>query len=45
MICQSESESLKEKQKKTEENRRKLRIAGILLRIGPAKGGHWEIIK
>lgn len=32
-------------QRKTEENIQKLRIAGILVRIGAAKGGHWEIIK
>jgi hypothetical protein len=26
-----------------EENLRKLRENGRLLRIGPARGGHWEI--
>jgi ATP-dependent DNA helicase RecG len=29
--------------RKIEENMRKLKDLGILKRIGPAKGGHWEI--
>jgi ATP-dependent DNA helicase RecG len=31
-------------QRKVEENIAKLRNAGLLQRIGPAKGGHWEVI-
>ena len=30
-------------QRKTEENISKLKQKGIIKRIGPAKGGHWEI--
>ena len=31
--------------RKIEENIRKLKAQGVLRRIGPAKGGHWEVIK
>jgi len=31
--------------RKTEENIRKLREMNKLIRVGPAKGGHWEIIE
>ena len=32
-------------QRKVEVNIRKLRIAGLLKRIGSAKGGHWVVIE
>ena len=32
-------------QRKIEENLAKLKAVGILRRIGPAKGGYWEIVK
>ena len=32
-------------QRKIEETLKKLKDKGILIRIGPDKGGHWEIIK
>jgi ATP-dependent DNA helicase RecG len=31
-------------QRKVEENLAKLKILGKLKRIGPAKGGHWEVL-
>ena len=31
--------------RKTQENFKKLKDKGVLKRIGPAKGGHWEIVK
>jgi ATP-dependent DNA helicase RecG len=31
-------------QMKVKENIPKLKVLGILKRIGPAKGGHWQII-
>jgi ATP-dependent DNA helicase RecG len=31
--------------RKVEENIKKLKEKGIIKRIGPAKGGHWEVIK
>jgi len=31
--------------RKTEENIRKLREAGLVRRIGPAKGGYWEVAR
>jgi ATP-dependent DNA helicase RecG len=31
--------------RKVEENRAKLKKINIIQRIGPAKGGHWQIIK
>ena len=30
--------------RKTQENMRKLRETGLIRRIGPDKGGHWEVI-
>lgn len=30
--------------RKTKENMRKLREAGLIRRVGPDKGGHWEVI-
>ncbi len=30
--------------RKTEENLRKLRENGTLKRVGPARGGHWEVL-
>lgn len=30
--------------RKTQENMRKLREAGFIRRVGPDKGGHWEVI-
>ena len=32
-------------QRKIEENISKLKKKGVLRRIGPAKGGHWEVIE
>jgi len=32
-------------QRKVEENLAKLKLMGILKRIGPAKGGHWQVIQ
>ena len=32
-------------QRKIEENISKLKQKGILKRIGPAKGGYWEVIE
>ena len=31
--------------RKIQENIKKLKLKGIITRIGPAKGGHWEIMK
>ncbi len=31
--------------RKVEENRAKVKKINIIQRIGPAKGGHWQIIK
>ena len=31
--------------RKVEENIRKLKEQGRLIRIGPAKGGHWEVLQ
>ena len=31
--------------RKTKENMRKLREAGLIRRIGPDKGGHWEVVE
>ena len=31
--------------RKTEENLSKLKAKGILQRIGPDKGGHWQVVK
>lgn len=31
-------------QRKTEENLAKLKSKGLLKRIGPAKGGHWQVL-
>jgi ATP-dependent DNA helicase RecG len=31
--------------RKTEENIRKLREMNLLRRIGPDKGGHWEVVE
>jgi len=31
-------------QRKIEENISKLKATGILKRIGPAKGGHWQVL-
>nr|NQU93021.1 winged helix-turn-helix transcriptional regulator [Bacteroidota bacterium] len=30
--------------RKTQDNIQKLKEIGILRRIGPAKGGHWEVL-
>ena len=30
--------------RKTQENMRKLRETGLIRRVGPNKGGHWEVI-
>jgi len=39
------SETVGISSRKIEENIRKLKAQGVLKRIGPAKGGYWEIIK
>lgn len=31
--------------RKTKENMRKLHEAGLIRRIGPDKGGHWEVVE
>ena len=31
--------------RKVKENIKKLKDAGLLLKIGPAKGGYWEVVK
>ena len=31
--------------RKTQENMRKLRETGLILRVGPDKGGHWEVVE
>jgi len=31
--------------RKIQENIAKLKEKGVLKRIGPAKGGHWEVVK
>jgi ATP-dependent DNA helicase RecG len=30
--------------RKVEQNIAKLKVKGILRRVGPAKGGHWEVL-
>ena len=32
-------------QRKTEENMAKLRKLGVIRRVGPAKGGYWEVLR
>ena len=39
------SKIVKISQRKIKENIAKLKDYGIIERIGPAKGGHWEIVK
>ncbi len=39
------SELVGRSQRKIEENIAKLKEKGILRRVGPAKGGHWEILE
>ena len=31
--------------RKTQENMRKLRETGLIRRVGPDKGGHWEVVE
>jgi len=45
-ITQKElSKIIKINEKNVRNNIRKLKNSGILKRIGPDKGGHWEVIK
>jgi len=39
------SEEIKISPKSVKENIKKLKQKGLIERIGPDKGGHWEIIK
>ena len=39
------SETVKISQRKIEENISKLKARGLLRRIGPDKGGHWEAVR
>jgi ATP-dependent DNA helicase RecG len=39
------SKSIGLSHRKIQENMKKLKLKGIITRIGPAKGGHWEITK
>ncbi|NCC74291.1 MAG: HTH domain-containing protein, partial [Sphingobacteriia bacterium] len=42
--AQKMAEEIGISQRKVEENIAKLKLLGLLKRIGPAKGGHWQII-
>lgn len=41
--AQQVAEQFSISKRKTEENFRKLREQGLIKRVGPARGGHWEV--
>ncbi|MFN6313843.1 MAG: HTH domain-containing protein [Planctomyces sp.] len=43
--AQEMADSLTISERAIEKNLRSLREQGVIRRIGPANGGHWEIIK
>ena len=45
VTAQQLSETLNISLRKTKENISKLKAKGLIRRVGPAKGGHWEVVE